>query len=311
MTTKITLKKFSTLVLVLCLLSSTQRIWAQNYVDVIKLNYNNTSQNSFENSNVKTRVEEFNLETTLPIVINANTNFLTGFVFEHIQTKLFEDGAREKFASFSLKIGVNKTHSAKWSGTYVIIPRFASDFNQFSKKDFQLGGYGLLKYNKNENMSYKIGLYANSELSGPWFVPLVGFYYLSVNKKLEANLTVPILADVNYAVHSKIAIGFNYSGQVRSYHLTKISSTENSGYVSRSTNELSAYLKFTLQKTVIAQIKIGHSVGRYYRVYDENDKIKIGFPLVNIGDNRTQLNSDFKDGWTCQAMLIYRFRRNP
>ena len=159
-------------------------------------------------------------------------------------------------------------------------------------------------------MSYKLGLYANSELSGPWFVPLLGLYYLSPNKKLEVNLTIPILADVNYALHPKIAVGFNYSGQVRSYHLSKIQTTEKSGYVTRTTNEVAGYLKFTLTKSMIIQTKAGHSVGRFYRVYDENDKVKVGFPLVNVGDDRTQLNTDFADGWTYQAMLIYRFRRD-
>jgi hypothetical protein len=310
MTIKITSERFSSAILALFLFCFTQRTLAQSYVDVIKLNYNNTSQNSFENSNAKTRVEEFDLETTLPIVLNARTNFLTGFIYEHIQTKLFEDGAIEKFSSFSLKIGINKTHSAKWSGTYVLIPRIASDFNQISKKDFQLGGYGLLKYTRNENVSYKLGLYANSELSGPWFVPLFGLYYLSPGKKLEVNLTVPILADVNYALHSKIAIGFNYSGQIRSYHLTKISSTEKNGYVTRATNDVSGYFKFSVSKSIIVQTKVGRSVGRYYRVYEENDKVTVGFPLLNIGDNRTQLNTDFEDGWTYQAMLIYRFKRD-
>src|SRR6187431_1753633 len=160
MTIKTTSERFSSAALVFFLLCLTQRTLAQSYVDIIKLNYNNTSQNSFENSNAKTRVEEFDLETTLPIVVNVSTNFLTGFTYEHIQTKLFEDGIAEKFSSFSLKIGLNKNHSPKWSGTYVLIPRMASDFNQVTKKDFQLGGYALLKYTKNENMSYKLGLYA-------------------------------------------------------------------------------------------------------------------------------------------------------
>jgi hypothetical protein len=311
MTLKIKSGRLSFWALVLLLLFFAQRLKAQNYVDIIKLNYNNTSQNTFENSNVTTRVEELDLETTLPITINTSTNFLTGFIYEHIQTKLFEDGDKETFSSLSLKIGFNKIYSDKWSGTYVLIPRVASDFNQITKKNFQLGGFVLLKYAKNENMSYKAGLYANTELSGPWFVPLLGLYYISSNKKWEFNLTIPILADINYAIHSKVAIGFNYSGQVRSYHLTKIPSTEKSGYVSRSTNEVSGYLKFSLTKSIIIQTKVGRSVGRFYRVYDENDKITLGFPLINIGDNRTQLNTDFKDGWTYQAMLIYRFRRNP
>ncbi len=284
---------------------------AQDYVDLVKLNYNNTSQNNFENSNAKTRVEELDLEVTLPIVLNNSTNLLTGLIYERIQTKLFEDESEETFSSISLKIGLNKTHSAKWSGTYMLLPKLASDFNHISNKDFQLGAVALLKYKKNENMLYKVGLYANSELFGPWFVPLLGLYYLSPNKKFEANLTLPISADINYAVHKNVAMGMNFYGQIRSYHLTKLSTTGNDGYVARSTNELFGYLKFNLTKSLNIQTKVGHSIGRYYRVYDEDDKISFGIPLHYFGDNRQQLNTDFKDGWVFQLMLVQRLYKNP
>jgi hypothetical protein len=44
-------------------------------------------------------------------------------------------------------------------------------------------------------------------------------------------------------------------------------------------------------------------------VYDEDDKITIGFPLTYIGDDREQLNTDIKDGWVYQFLLIYRFHK--
>ncbi len=289
------------------LLLLTQTLLAQKYVDIVKLNYNNTSRNNFENSSKSTRVEELDLETTLPIAINSKTNFITGFIYERIRTKLFEDGDLETFSSISLKIGFNKVHSAKWSGTYVFVPKIASDFHHITKKDFQLGGFVLLKYSKNESLNYKVGLYANGELFGPWFVPLLGLYYISPNKKFEANVTMPIMADVNYSILKRVAIGMNFFGQVRTYYLTKITSDGSNGYVHRSTTELFGYLKFNLSKSVTIQTKAGYSIGRFYRVYDENDKISFGLPLSYFGDDRKQLNTDFQDGWVYQTMLIYRF----
>jgi hypothetical protein len=283
--------------------------WGQEYVDVVKLNYNNTTQNTFVYSEVASQIMELDLETTVPIVLNSRTNFITGFIFERIETQLFEDGATENFGSFNLKIGMNRVHSEKWSGTYVLVPKIASDFEQISTNDFQLGGFALLKYRKNSSTSYKIGLYTNSELFGPWVVPLFGIYYLSPSKRFEANVTAPVSADFNYALHSKFAVGFNYAGMVRTYHLTNVTSTGDDGYVERATNEVAGYLKFNLTQRLGLITRFGHSLGRHYRVYDEDDKITIGFPLTYIGDDREQLNTDIKDGWVYQFLLIYRFHK--
>jgi hypothetical protein len=282
---------------------------AQEYVDVVKLNYNNTVQNTFVDSDVASRIKELDLETTIPIVLNSRINFITGFILERIETQLFEEGQNETFSSINLKLGMNQVHSEKWSGTYVLLPKMASDFEQITKKDFQLGGFALLKYKKNSTTSYKVGLYSNSELFGPWVVPLFGIYYLSPSKRFEANVTAPVSADFNYALHPKFAIGFNYAGMVRTYHLTNITSTGNDGYVERANNVVTGYLKFNLTKRLGLLIKFGHSIGRHYRVYDEDDKITIGFPLTYIGDDREQLNTDIRDGWVYQFLLIYRFHK--
>jgi len=282
---------------------------AQEYVDVVKLNYNNTVQNTFVDSDVASRIKELDLETTIPIVLNSRINFITGFILERIETQLFEEGQNETFSSINLKLGMNQVHSEKWSGTYVLLPKMASDFEQITKKDFQLGGFALLKYKKNSTTSYKVGLYSNSELFGPWVVPLFGIYYLSPSKRFEANVTAPVSADFNYALHPKFAIGFNYAGMVRTYHLTNITSTGNDGYVERANNVVTGYLKFNLTKRLGLLTKFGHSIGRHYRVYDEDDKITIGFPLTYIGDDREQLNTDIRDGWVYQFLLIYRFHK--
>ncbi len=282
---------------------------AQNFVDVVKLNHNNTLQTPFKNSSIYTNIAETDLELTLPLLVNIKTNFLTGFIFEKINTKLFEDETSETFSSISLKLGMNKIHSEKWSGTYVLLPKLSSDFEHLTRRDFQIGVFALLKYKKNDRTNYKVGLYSNTELFGPWVVPLVGIYYLSPSSQFEVNVIAPFLADFNYKVHRSIGVGLNYAGQVRTYHLNQVSATGNSGYVERATNEVTAYLKFNLTKSLILQTKFGHSIGRHYRVYDNDDQVSIGFPLVFIGDDRQQLNTDIEDGWVYQVMLLYRFHK--
>jgi hypothetical protein len=164
-----------------------------------------------------------------------------------------------------------------------------------------------LKYTQRENKSYKLGIYYNSELFGPFIVPLLGVYYLSPNKKFETNLTLPFLADINYKLHQRLNIGVNFNGQIRSYHLNNVSATNQPGYMVKATNELFSYLKFNLTESLSIQTRLGYSIGRSFRVYDIDDKITFGSVLVKVGDDRQQLNTDFSDGFIYQATLLYRF----
>lgn len=283
---------------------------AQNYVELAKFYYSNTALNSFEQSDSSTRIKELGLDITAPLLINASDAILTGLIYERIETKLFEGYPAETFSVAGLRIGLSKKHSEKWSGTYLLVPKLASDFKHITWKDFQFGAIALLKYTKHENLNYKLGLYFNTELSGPFLAPLLGLYYLSESKKIEANLMLPFLADINYKLLNRLYVGANFTGLVRSYHLSELPTSEAPGYVVKASNEFSSYLKFNLTNALSVQARIGYSLGRSYRVYDEGDKITFGTVLIRVGDDRQQLNTDFSDGFVYHASLAYRFVRS-
>jgi hypothetical protein len=280
---------------------------AQKYVELAKFYYNNSAVNYFENSDSSTRVKELGVDITLPIVINTSDAFLTGLIYETTQVKLFESEPEERISILGFRAGLSKKHSDKWSGTYLLIPKLASDFESITWKDFQIGAIVLMKYTKHENLNYKLGAYYSSEFFGPMFVPLFGLYYLSPNKKFETNLTLPFMVDTNYKLHERVNFGINFFGQVRSYHLSQIPEMSSEGYVVKASNDLFSYLKFNLSKSLSIQTKVGYSIGRSYRVYEESDKITLGSILIRVGDDRQQLNIDFSNGWTYQATLLYRF----
>jgi hypothetical protein len=277
--------------------------FSQNYVDLLKVNLNTTPNNTFDSSSVKTKVNEVMVDFTIPIKLNEKTSLITGLIYENIQTKLFEEGNVKSFGSSTLKLGINNKFNEKLSGTLVLLPKIASDFKSIGNKDFQVGAIGILKIKKHDNLNYKIGLYYNSELFGPFFVPMFGFYYLSPNKKFEANVMLPLQGDVNYKIIPFMSIGCNYNGLNRSYHLNYY----NGSYVSKFSNELYAYLKFDVTKKIIFQTKVGQSLGRKYKVYDENDKVDLGLPLLFIGDHRKQINTNFSNGLIFQFSFFYRF----
>lgn len=282
------------------------KIEAQNYVDILKLSASATPFNTFDSSSSKSRLIQTDADLSVPIKLNEKTAIVSGVINESFQTKLFPNGKTMRFGSTTIKIGINHRLNDKWTATMVLLPKIASDYGDYHKGDLQMGGIGILKFKKSAHLNYKFGLYYNSELFGPFFVPMAGLYYLSPNKKLEANIMLPLTADINYQIIPKVSVGANFNGQIRSYHLTNALPEHSDTYLSRSTNEFYAYLKFTLGKNVVLQTKVGQSIARNFRVYDRIDKVTFGLPATFIGGNRKQLNSDFSDGQIYQVTLIFR-----
>jgi hypothetical protein len=281
-------------------------VFSQNYVDLLKVSASTTPENTFDSSATKTRINDILVDLTVPVKINDGFSVLTGVIYEQMQTKLFADGIVKNFGSTTVKLGFNKQLTEKWSTTVVALPKIASDYNSFNSKDFQLGGIALFKYKKRDNLNFKTGLYYNSEIFGPLFVPMLGMYYQSPNKKFEANIMLPLQADVNYQILPFMNVGVNFNGQVRTYHLNNLTDANPNAYVAKATNELFAYLKFNVTKSISIQTKVGQSFGRSYKVYDYNDRVDFGLPATLIGQKPTQLNSNFSNGLIFQATLVYR-----
>jgi hypothetical protein len=294
------MKKRSILSLFFCLFSFA--LFAQDYVDLARFHYSNTPQNNFDSIGGSTQVEDFGLDVTLPLQLNDSNAILTGFALDQITTQLHPLDVYRTVSSATLKVGFNKKHSSKWSGTYLLLPKLASDFKKITRKDFQVGALMLMKYHKKENLNYNIGLYYNAELFGPFVVPLVGLYYKSENGKFEANFTLPIWADVNYKLNKFMKVGVNFAAFVRSYHLS-----EDAAYVVKKSNDIFGYLQFSLTKSILLQTKTGYTIGRSYKVYADDDRADFGFSAFRFGDDRTVLNPTFKDGLVFKMRLIYRF----
>lgn len=281
-----------------------QLSFAQQYIDLAKFSYATSSQNSFDTGTKKTRLNEMNGDLTLPIVLNDKATFLTGITYESINASFNPNRARETLIGLTLKLGGNITHNEKLSATYMFLPKISSDFKEISGRDFQFGGVILMKYEKSKNFNYKFGAYSNSELFGPFLVPLFGLYYLTPSEKLELKLLLPLAGNLNYALTKNTSIGINFKGQIRSYNLNTPFGLEESRYIGRSTNEATTYLNYDLKNGINLKASFGRSIARSYRAY--NEKVTFGMPLIYFGDNRTQLNTDFSDSWLFQIEVYYR-----
>lgn len=278
---------------------------AQDYIDLVKLDYAITPANTFENSAVTTKLYEMNGNLTFPIVINDNFTFLTGATYDRITATFDAELAEESVTGLTLKIGTNVKHNSKWSGTYMLLPKYASGLEKITNRDFQIGAIVLMKYTKTDHFNSKFGLYGNSELFGPFIVPLFGFYYLNPSKTVEVNALLPLSLDFNYSTTKDLRFGLNFKGQVSSYAISTPVETDANRYLEKSARDLYTYVQYEAKNGLNFQLGFGRSIGRSYRIY--NEKISLGLPLFNFGDNRTQLNTDFSDSWLFKATVLYRF----
>jgi hypothetical protein len=300
-----TFKRFIPLCFLLVLTSP--GLYSQNFVDIAKFSYANTPLNKFDSSEATTRVQEMGLDFNIPIVLTKRYVFLTGLTFGRSSARVSSENDNiSAVYTILLKLGVNIKHNEKWTGTYLFLPKLSSDLKQISRRDFQFGGLVLIDYKKREKLKYRFGLYYNSELFGPYFVPMIGIYYKSINDKFEINATLPVWLDLNYRFARWFRLGFNFSGLTRTFNINEPQFSENGEYLVKQTNEIFLYGQFEIQKNLIIQPKIGYSLGRRYGIYDEKDKVGFGLLLFRFDDDRNQLNSDFADGMIFQIRLIYR-----
>jgi hypothetical protein len=279
---------------------------SQNYVDLAKFSYSATPENQLKNDtlnlNTPTQLIDFGVDLTAPIVLKNKNVFITGIVYE--QTNLLIDGTNNLIYTINPILGYKTIHSEKFSSTLMLLPKLASDLKNINGKHLQIGGLALFEKIKTNNFKYKFGVYYNQELFGPFVVPLFGFYYKSENQKFEANFTLPVYASLNYQLNSWLNSGLSFSSFVKSYYAGNI---ENQ-YLVKTSNEIFALLQFHSKSThLVLEPQVGYSIGRSYRAYNFSDKVDFGFSAFKFGNDRKQLNQDFKDGLIFKVRLLYRF----
>ena len=280
--------------------------FAQNYFDIVNLTYTNTPQNDFEISNAQTHVEELALELNFPILINEKTILLTGIIANKTKLNLDANMPISNLNVLGMNFGVNQTFSNKWSSTFMLFSKIASDKIKLSNDNLQLAFLALFTNKKRSDLKYRYGLYANTEKYGLIIVPILGLYYISPSKKFEVDLNLPITGDINYGINKKTWIGMRFDGLGTTYNLNNQNYSANGAYVSKTSNELVGYLRLMLNKSIYLNTKIGYAISRNYKVFDANDKIDLALTSFYFGDNRTQLNERFKDGAIFKVELFYR-----
>ncbi|MBI34224.1 MAG: hypothetical protein CMP67_02555 [Flavobacteriales bacterium] len=281
--------------------------FGQNYVDLVKLTHTQVPNSVFENNpNISTPITQTKLSTSIPITLNDSLVFLTGVDYELHRLKLNPLAADFSNLNIAtLKLGFNIKHNSKLTGTYLALPKLASDFGHLNKS-FQIGAIALWKFKLNTQTKLVFGNYINTERFGILNVPIFGVYHKSKNEKTEIDIKFPITGFGDYNVHKNISLGADFLLIVRTFDLAK--SDVNEFYVHTASNELAAYLQFDLLKERLI-IKAKAVYAMYdYGMYADGDGTPFGMLGWYPGDQRMRLNSETSSALGFKVSAFYRFQ---
>jgi hypothetical protein len=200
-------------------------------------------------------------------------------------------------------LGVKLNHGNKWSGTYVALPKLASDFNDLGADDFQMGGIALLEKKYSSRYVLKFGAYVSTENFGTTVTPIIGLWYKSKNSKFYVNATLPIRADVNYSLTNSFSLGANLLTSVKSYNLSEANSDF---YVQEESIRFSAFAAYGfLDDMLILRARVGLDTTDY-GVYNKNSNSIVQVLTAQIGDERARENSEFSAAPFVGLDLMFR-----
>jgi len=262
---------------------------AQNYIDLVRLNFSNTSMEDVKET-FETNISNVNLEFLYPTPINDKTILITGLTAENTGLNLAAGVPSEGLTMIRLNLGAKIFHSKKWTGTYLLLPKVASNFEDLGSRDFQFGAIALLEYRHKNRFRTKYGLYSSSEEFGAIITPLLGVYYRTPDSKFYIDAAFPIRMEANYSLTKKFSLGADLRTSIKSYNMGgAIMDT----YVQEESIRFGFYAGYSmLNDQLILRAKAGLDTTDY-GWYETGDTVGAQILTVALGgDDRTRINGN-------------------
>lgn len=188
-----------------------------------------------------------------------------------------------------------KPLSNKWTIALSAIPRWNGNAADLFNNSFQMGGVALAAYKKSPSLTYRIGVYYNSEFFGPFVIPLLGFDWRMSNKD---NLfgVLPQILTYEHRVSKRLSWGAVYRMHNTSYRVGTLNQSLIPNFFRINEMQLHLTADAYLSKNLLLNIEAGHSLFRRYRMGTRVDK--------------KEYYSDIKvnDSYIIKAAFIYRIR---
>lgn len=264
----------------------TNKTAAQPYLDVANLKYTNSPNTGLMNQNNNdVKLRYFSLGTNLPIQFKNKKDALIISPFFESWRSQINTNEPQKYFSVALPVSLSKTiPGTRWGVLLNGIVRM-NDSSINKKTNIQVGGAFIISNKRNENLTWKMGLYINNELFGLFVIPLAGIDW-KINERNNLFGVLPANLTYEHKINGHLYYGANFRTITNSF-------VKSTGYWRIDENQLGGYLDTYLTKNLVLNIEAGHSLFR---------KIRTGVKDVST------INENVQDNFYVKLAFAYRVR---
>ena len=273
-------------------------LYAQPYLDLAKINYSYSPLKGLNEKKYPLQSNFFTADVTLPIELKKGGDaIIINPFFTNNEGKVSSNDFH--VISEALLVGfLKKDIFPNWNLLSSFIVRRNTEVGINYNDDWQYGGIILTTWKKNQDISFKFGLYYNKEFFGNYFMPLVGLDW-KINSKNNLFGVLPGYMIFEHKVASRFYYGFAFRALTNSYReetVDPIGGGRGKSYLRIDDNPLGMYADIYLSKKIVLNAEAGYTILRRYRY---------GF----IGEDGAHVKTDYKnDNFYFKASLAYRLR---
>jgi len=269
-------------------------LYSQPYLDLVKVNYTYSPLNGVNDKKSPLQSNFFTADVTLPIELKKGGDaiiinpFFTNNTGE-VSTTDFHVTSKALLVGF-----LKKDIFPNWNLLSSFIVRRNTEVDIETDDNWQYGGIILTTWKKNEDVSFKFGMYYNKEFFGNYFMALVGLDW-KIDSKNNLFGVLPGYMIFEHKVASKFYYGFAFHAFTNSYREQIVDPLAGSNYLRIDDNPLGIYADTYLSKKIVLSAEAGYTILRRYRYGYKYDDI--------------HFKTDYKnDNFYVKASLTYRLR---
>lgn len=244
-------------------LLSTQQSMAQPFLDIANIKYTNSPNTGLLNQNKNdVKIQYYGIGTNIPLQFkNKKDAVILSPFFETWSSKI-NNNKRQNYYSVALPVSLSKTiPNTKWSFLLTGIVRM-NDSSINKKTTMQVGGAFIISNKRNENLTWKMGLYVNNELFGLFVMPLAGIDW-RINARNNLFGILPGSLTYEHKINEHFYYGANFRAITNSY-------AKSNSYWRIDENQLGLYLDTYFNKKLVLNIEAGHSLFRKIRTGEKH-----------------------------------------
>ena len=267
---------------------------AQPYLDVAAVRYQNSPHaGAFRRTLAPNSYQYGAAALNLPVVLKDSSVILFNPSIESWKIKSVAlPQLPEQLYGIALPVAYVKPFNSKWTGTFLMVPRWNGGEHLGFEHRMQLGAAVIMALKKSATLTYKLGAYYNREAFGNFFMPLLGIDWRpSPSVRVFGVLPGHLVLEKN--VSPSFYYGLSFRATTTSY---RYASLFGRSFIRIEDNTLQAFADLYLSKNLVLNAEAGHSAFRRFRLGHEDASEKY------FTDDK------FKDNLLFRLSLLYRVR---